>query len=417
MRKKNNKKENHNSKKTYEESPSTLTLENKDQIELLVPLYFTRNRMLGNDVNYKWNNPDTWVKHYQETLEILKKSFYDSDRDGYPENILKSLHSPCNGSGNIIWRFNESTRPADKKRERDEPFSIVCHTNGDGDIISNVIYDHKGNVRFMVDFAEHSSRDVHWHVLEPGNFDRSTGKNSHAHDWKICPWIWLAIPKEFKKKPALNAGKENNENISIKYSNANKRSTKATHTSTNSFFNDLLSAILGVIVLFLIFLSKPFQPRTIYRKKQEISPTPVDGSYAKTIQSLDLNVLEDLDDDLEKIDKTSQNQSVVITSPTNTTISESKNEKKGLQSAVTTEYANYYSRFANKSESAVLSEKEQANETEIGETTSNEKSYDEMDAEIENNKPSNCEKSSGSEEEADINDEGMAKTFNKKRSK
>lgn len=185
-------------------------------IKLQVPRYFVDNQMLGAKAGNQWCNPEEWTEHHAETLPILIShqnqiglDYYCSDTGiDLASHIIESqalqeATSEDTDEPYIQWqhiaRPNSTNR---NKLEKGSPFSIVSLVTAAHKVSQNLVYGPNGELLYCIDFADHSSKDhpqpnsVHWHTLMPGaGLERSFKPGEHSHDWKKCPWMWLAIPE------------------------------------------------------------------------------------------------------------------------------------------------------------------------------------------------------------------------------
>ena len=76
----------------------------------------------------------------------------------------------------------------------------------------SVVYDCLGQARVDVNFqhhlVEHGRYQIlsgHWHILSVGTHAHQSGMDNHF-DYRHCPWIWQAIPKQFNVLPLVPVG-------------------------------------------------------------------------------------------------------------------------------------------------------------------------------------------------------------------
>ncbi len=167
--------------------------------------------------NEEGASPEFWISEFKDAAKKLSQRIGQcKTKDGcdYISHIFGSQAMGINESKpHIQWAYNVREAKQDQHLENGIPFSIlsIFDSKSDSDNVKmkvkgkkkekevkevkqNIIYGHDGKCAFQVDFDEHSSGDVHLHVLIPGNFDRAQGEKNHSLPWECCPWVWLAIP-------------------------------------------------------------------------------------------------------------------------------------------------------------------------------------------------------------------------------
>lgn len=98
--------------------------------------------------------------------------------------------------------------------EPDHASSIVFYKaeNNPARVAGSVVYDSLGQARVDVNFRHHHMvhgryqiLSGHWHILAVGSHSHEEGLENHF-DYRLCPWIWQAIPKEFNVIPSVPVG-------------------------------------------------------------------------------------------------------------------------------------------------------------------------------------------------------------------
>ena len=186
------------------------------KLNLYIPNFFVTEKMLGDEVPAEWSKGKKWQDFYGVAQnELLLKAETETDKK-FISNFFKNMHRPFNPSlryPHQPWKFNVP-RLSSERNHKADPFSITPIHNNKA-ITQNIIYGSSGECIAQVDFEDHGSGDVHWHVLIPGIFDHSSGKN-HAFNWRTCPWFWLSIPVDLNMQPAINPDNRGPSEISIK---------------------------------------------------------------------------------------------------------------------------------------------------------------------------------------------------------